>query len=223
MHQDRTQLAYLKSKQLSETATMKLLSILKMLAQMHVFLGIIMVVMSALADYISSRINTVRFHGLLEVCSFYFVVMGIVALLGAASYRRGLVIATVVMSIHAILILVPGIVIVSSFDIHFFKHECYGACDWHLLSASLPDNSRCQILCGEIVDGHHKSMMTRLGTDYRLDAGIIGLAGAELLVAIASLVVSSRIICCEVIPDPPAVEMEPLNSEGKEMIEISTQ
>ncbi|CAJ0962266.1 unnamed protein product, partial [Mesorhabditis belari] len=211
-HEDKVmQLNYLKSRRITEGATLRLLSILKMLAQIHVFLGILMLILSALADYVSSRKNTIRLNGLLECCSFYFVVMGSVGLCGAASYRRGLVIAILVMSVHAILIFVPGIVIVSSFDIHFHKHECWGSCDWHLLATSLPQNSQCQILCGTNVDEHKRSVMTRLGTDYRLDAGLIALAGLELLFAIATFLISLKIICSK-ITQQPIVEMMPLTA-----------
>ena len=48
------------------------------LAQCHVVLGILMLILSALADYVSSRIKTVRLNGLEECCSFYFIVMGLV-------------------------------------------------------------------------------------------------------------------------------------------------
>uniref|UniRef100_A0A1I7XF34 PGG domain-containing protein n=1 Tax=Heterorhabditis bacteriophora TaxID=37862 RepID=A0A1I7XF34_HETBA len=146
------QLNYLKGARLSETSTVKMLLILKALAQCHVVLGLIMLILSTLADYVSGRINTIRMYGLEECCSFYFIVTGLVGLCGAASYRRGLVITFLVMSIHATIIFVPTIIIVSSFDIHFYQHECWGECDWHLLAISPPKNSRCQIMCGEHVD-----------------------------------------------------------------------
>ncbi|KAK6031259.1 hypothetical protein OSTOST_02585, partial [Ostertagia ostertagi] len=117
----RMQLNYLKGARLSETSTVKMLSVLKALAQCHVILGLIMLILSTLADYVSSRINTIRMYGLEECCSFYFIVTGLVGLCGAASYRRGLVITFLVMSIHAIIIFVPAIIIVSSFDIHFYQ------------------------------------------------------------------------------------------------------
>uniref|UniRef100_A0A183GI43 G_PROTEIN_RECEP_F2_4 domain-containing protein n=1 Tax=Heligmosomoides polygyrus TaxID=6339 RepID=A0A183GI43_HELPZ len=84
----------------------------------------------------------------------------LVGLCGAASYRRGLVITFLVMSIHAIIIFVPAIIIVSSFDIHFYQHECWGECDWHLLATSLPRNSRCQIMCGDHVDDNMRVYVT---------------------------------------------------------------
>ncbi|VDO46954.1 unnamed protein product [Haemonchus placei] len=203
------QLNYLKGARLSETSTVKMLSVLKYLntqypplfqalAQCHVILGLIMLILSTLADYVSSRINTIRMYGLEECCSFYFIVTGLVGLCGAASYRRGLVITFLVMSIHAIIIFVPAIIIVSSFDIHFYQHECWGECDWHLLATSLPRNSRCQIMCGDHVDDNMRVSMTRLGTDYRLDAGLIAAAILELLLALATTIISSRTICSTV-------------------------
>ncbi|KAK6759196.1 hypothetical protein RB195_021053 [Necator americanus] len=207
----RMQLNYLKGTRLSEASTVKMLSVLKALAQCHVVLGLIMLILSTLADYVSSRINTIRMYGLEECCSFYFIVTGLVGLCGAASYRRGLVITFLVMSIHAIIIFVPAIIIVSSFDIHFYQHECWGECDWHLLATSLPRNSRCQIMCGDHVDDNMRVSMTRLGTDYRLDAGLIAAAILELLLALATTIISSRTICSAV--RGPSVEMVPLNGD----------
>nr|CDJ87538.1 unnamed protein product [Haemonchus contortus] len=209
------QLNYLKGARLSETSTVKMLSVLKALAQCHVILGLIMLILSTLADYVSSRINTIRMYGLEECCSFYFIVTGLVGLCGAASYRRGLVITFLVMSIHAIIIFVPAIIIVSSFDIHFYQHECWGECDWHLLATSLPRNSRCQIMCGDHVDDNMRVSMTRLGTDYRLDAGLIAAAILELLLALATTIISSRTICSTV--RGPSVEMVPLNGDTTSM------
>ncbi|WKY15598.1 hypothetical protein Q1695_000797 [Nippostrongylus brasiliensis] len=216
--QHRMQLNYLKGARLSETSTVKMLSVLKALAQCHVILGLIMLILSTLADYVSSRINTIRLYGLEECCSFYFVVTGLVGLCGAASYRRGLVITFLVMSIHAIIIFVPAIIIVSSFDIHFYQHECWGECDWHLLATSLPRNSRCQIMCGDHVDDNMRVSMTRLGTDYRLDAGLIAAAILELLLALATTVISSRTICSAV--RGPSVEMVPLNGDTTSMSRV---
>uniref|UniRef100_A0A914R9I5 G-protein coupled receptors family 1 profile domain-containing protein n=1 Tax=Parascaris equorum TaxID=6256 RepID=A0A914R9I5_PAREQ len=69
------------------------------LAQCHVVLGLIIFILASLADYVSSRINTVRLVGLEECCSFYFIMTGL----------------------HAAIIFVPSIIIVSSFDIHFYQ------------------------------------------------------------------------------------------------------
>lgn len=141
-------------------------------------------VMALLADYMSYRVNTVRFHGLTECCALYFLVMGVTGILGSASHRRGLIITFLVMGLHGVVIIAPVVVISSTFDIHFYNRECWGECDWHLLSASVPNNSRCQILCGENLDANQKSSMSRLGTDYRLDAGLIALAVLEFLLCV---------------------------------------
>lgn len=170
---------------------------LKCLAQCHVVLGLIILILSALADYVSSRIHTIRMVGLEECCSFYFILTGIIGICGAASHRRGLILAFMVMSLHAVLIFVPAIIIVSSFDIHFYQAECFGECDWHLLAASLPKNSRCQILCGENIDDNKRSSMTRLGTEYRLDAGIIAAAILEMILSLLSASFCCREICAE--------------------------
>uniref|UniRef100_A0A0M3HY69 Uncharacterized protein n=1 Tax=Ascaris lumbricoides TaxID=6252 RepID=A0A0M3HY69_ASCLU len=165
------------------------------LAQCHVVLGLIIFILAALADYVSSRINTVRLVGLEECCSFYFIMTGIIGICGAASHRRGLIIAFMIMSLHAAIIFVPSIIIVSSFDIHFYQAECFGECDWHLLATSLPKNSRCQILCGENIDDNKRSTMTRLGTEYRLDAGIIAATILEMILAVVSTSLCCRDIC----------------------------
>ncbi|CAL2051449.1 unnamed protein product [Caenorhabditis brenneri] len=214
----RLQLSHLKEGRLSETTTVKMLSLLKALANIHVFLGIIMIVLSGLADYASTRINTIRLHGLEEICSFYFVLVGLVGICGSASYRRGLVITYLVMCIHSIFIFVPAIITVSSFDIHFYQHECWGECDWHLLATSFPTNSRCQIMCGDHVDDAMRRRMTRLGTDYRLDAGLIAAAILEFLLSIVTCVVASRTLFSPLkelgdqgTPAELTVEMQPLN------------
>ncbi|CAI4224025.1 unnamed protein product [Auanema sp. JU1783] len=208
------QLNYLKGARLSESSTIKMLTILKALAQCHVVIGLIMLILSALADYTSGRMNTIRLYGLQECCSFYFLVTGLIGLCGAASYRRGLVITFLVMAIHAIIIFVPAVIIVSSFDIHFYQHECWGECDWHLLATSLPSNSRCQIMCGDHVDDNMRMTMTRLGTDYKLDAGLIAAAIVELGLAIGTTVIASKTICSTV--KGPSVEMVPLNGGAAE-------
>ncbi|CAI5454780.1 unnamed protein product [Caenorhabditis angaria] len=217
----RAQLNQLKEARLSETSTVKMLSLLKALANIHVLLGIIMMILSGLADYASTRKNTIRLHGLEEICSFYFVILGCVGICGSASYRRGIVIAYLVMCIHSILIFVPAIIIVSSFDIHFYQHECWGECDWHLLATSFPSNSQCQIFCGDNVNENMRRVMTRLGTDYRLDAGLISAAILELLLAVVTLFVASRTLCAplkEISDQAPdmTVELQPLNETNNE-------
>ncbi|CAB3399591.1 unnamed protein product [Caenorhabditis bovis] len=211
------QLNHLKEVKLPEASAAKMLSLLKALANIHVVLGIIMIVLSALADYASSRIKTLRLHGLEEICSFYFVLFGIVGIMGSASYRRSLVVAYLVMSIHAVVIFVPAIIIASSFDIHFYQHECWGYCDFHLLTFS--SNSQCQINCGSKVDPSMRRNMTRLGTDVRLDAGMIAAASIEFILAIVTCIVAARTLLAplkdsqELDNNEQNVEMQPLNQE----------
>ncbi|CAD5227522.1 unnamed protein product [Bursaphelenchus okinawaensis] len=161
---------------------------LRCLSKCHVVISLITFTLAGLADYVSYRVNTLRMHGLIECCAFYCIVMGVIGIFGSASHRRALIIAFMIMGIHAILVFVPATIIVASFDIHFYNRECYGECDWHLLSASLPRNSRCQILCGSNIDDNRRSSMSRLGTDYRLDAGIISLACLELILSLVTTV-----------------------------------
>jgi len=191
------------------SALSRLHSQLKALAQVHVVLGLVLLILGALADYVSSRINSFRLYGLHEVCALYFILCGVIGICGSASHRRGLLIAYLVMGIHSAAIFAPIIVIVSSFDIHFYQHECWGECDWHLLAPRLSQNSRCQILCGEHVDDFRRGTMTRLGTDYRLDAGMIAGACLEILLAILTVALCIRGICNVrgFISIPPATEM----------------
>lgn len=112
----------------------------------------------------------------------------ITGIFGSASHRRALIITFMVMGLHAILIFTPVIIIVSSFDIHFYLRKCWASCDWHMLSASVPKDSQCQILCGANVDENRRSSMTRLGTNYILDAGLISLAALELLLSILTTI-----------------------------------
>ncbi len=105
------------------------------------------------------------------------VFFSIIGIFGSASQRRGLIITFLVMGIHAVTMIAPMAIVYSSFDIHFYKvafhlyhmcvvrmgrfrvqKECWGACDWHLLSASLPKNSRCQILCGDEIEENRRRL-----------------------------------------------------------------
>jgi len=162
------------------------------LSKCQICLGLMMLVLAGTADYVSHRTSTVRFHGLAEVAAMYFIIMGVVGIFGSASRRRGLVISGMVMGIHAVGIVSPAAIISSSFDIHFYKQKCWGECDWSLLSASIPANSRCQILCGDAGNENRRRSMSRLGTDYRLDAGLISLAGAEFFLSIAVTALCAR-------------------------------
>uniref|UniRef100_A0AC34RSY7 Uncharacterized protein n=1 Tax=Panagrolaimus sp. JU765 TaxID=591449 RepID=A0AC34RSY7_9BILA len=117
---------------------LKLHNALKCLSKAHVINGIFILILGAYADVISHRASTVRLHGVIECCAIYFLFTGITGICGAASYRRGLIITFMIMSLHAALIFVPALIVTSSFDIHFYNHECWGECDWHLLAVSVP-------------------------------------------------------------------------------------
>uniref|UniRef100_A0A1I7XEX9 Transmembrane protein n=1 Tax=Heterorhabditis bacteriophora TaxID=37862 RepID=A0A1I7XEX9_HETBA len=54
--------------------------------------------------------------------------------------------------------------------------------------------------------------MTRLGTDYRIDAGLIAAAILELLLSIATTIISAKTICRTV--KGASVELAPLNCEA---------
>ncbi|OZC08554.1 hypothetical protein X798_04488 [Onchocerca flexuosa] len=192
--------------------------LLKCLAQCHVVLGLIIFILAALADYMSSRIHTIRMKSTSTAMKrdrggpmttllheeriklFNFEYCSIIGICGSASHRRGLILAFMLMNLHAILIFVPAIIIVSSFDIHFYQAECFGECDWHLLTPSLPENSRCQILCGENIDDNKRSLMTRLGTEYRLDAGIIAATILQMVLSLFSASLCCREVCMECRP-----------------------
>ncbi|GMT04458.1 hypothetical protein PENTCL1PPCAC_26632, partial [Pristionchus entomophagus] len=193
----------------------------KRLAEGHCLLGIIMLFFAATADYLSSRNNTIRLSGLEECCSFYFLLTGIIGLAGCTTSRRGLVAAFLLMCLHSIFIFVPGIIISSSFDIHFYQHECWGECDWHLLN--IPNSSRCQILCGEGLSVNQKSQMTRLGTDMRVDAVMISLAILELLFSVLTVCVTARlmILSDSRLRDKVRSEMQPLNEVDREKMDES--
>ncbi|KAI6191573.1 hypothetical protein M3Y97_00242600 [Aphelenchoides bicaudatus] len=188
------------------TEVLRLHSLLKCLSKVHVVLGLALVILAALADFVSHRVNTFRLHGLQEICASYCILMGITGIFGSASHRRALIITFMIMGFHAIFIFTPVVIIVSSFDIHFYNRECFALCDWHLLSASVlpkkdtvghnktwhPDDfasSRCQILCGANIDENKRNTMTRLGTNYVLDAGLISLASLELLLSILTTII----------------------------------
>uniref|UniRef100_A0A7E4VFI7 Tetraspanin n=1 Tax=Panagrellus redivivus TaxID=6233 RepID=A0A7E4VFI7_PANRE len=173
-------------------SVLKLHNFLKCLSKCHVIVGLVMLILGAYADVVSHRAKTVRLHGVIESCAIYFLLMGIAGICGAASHRRGLIITFFLMGMHAIAIFVPTVIITSSFDIHFYNQQCFGECDWHLLSAYLPKDSKCQILCGANIDDNQRLSMNRLGTDYRLDAGIIALACIELFISIGTTVLCAQ-------------------------------
>uniref|UniRef100_A0A914C1A5 Uncharacterized protein n=1 Tax=Acrobeloides nanus TaxID=290746 RepID=A0A914C1A5_9BILA len=200
--------------------------VLKCLSKCHVVVALVMLILALAADYVSYRVNTVRLHGVAEVCAAYFLLMGIIGICGSASHRRGLIIAFMLMGLHAAFIFAPIVIIVSSFDIHFFNHECWGECDWTLLSASLPRDSRCQILCGkEAIDENRLSTMSRLGTDYRIDAGLITLSIIEFLLSVATTILCFRQIfgfmSAEKCINPTAnVELVPLNDKQEKSSDL---
>ena len=51
---------------------------LQILAKTHAVIGLMSMVLACLADYISTRVNTIRIHGIIECCSFYFFLTGYV-------------------------------------------------------------------------------------------------------------------------------------------------
>ena len=148
---------------------------------------------------------------------------------------------------HAILIFVPAIIIVSSFDIHFYQVSslrvhtlwlpynynflftclCWArvlgivwlASSDHFVSSeqSLPDSVRkecwrsqkkvssgipifIKIFLAALVSiiSYICSTMTRLGTDYRLDAGLIACAILEFFLAIVTLIIAAKTICTKI-------------------------
>jgi hypothetical protein len=200
------------------------LPLLGCLSKCHIVISLIMLILAGLADYVSYRVNTLRMHGLEECCAFYFLLMGITGIFGSASHRRGLIITFMLMGFHAVLIFAPAVIIVSSFDIHFYNRECWGQCDWHLLSVSMPKDSKCQILCGENIDDNRRNTMSRLGTDYRLDAGLISLAILELLLSVVTTVLCSRQVfglCSLGKSDATAsnLELQPLHEKNSKVVE----
>lgn len=97
-------------------------------------MAIFVLILALAADYVSYRNYTVRLHGVAEVCAAYFLLMGyepvslvgrrmfrIIGICGSASHRRGLIIAFMLMGLHAAFIFAPIVIIVSSFDIHFYN------------------------------------------------------------------------------------------------------
>uniref|UniRef100_A0A0N5AHY4 Tetraspanin n=1 Tax=Syphacia muris TaxID=451379 RepID=A0A0N5AHY4_9BILA len=166
------------------------------LARCQVVVGFIAFILAVLADFLSTNESAFRIVAILECCSFYYLLTGIIGIIGAASKRRSFLLSFMLMSVHVAVIFVPTVIIVSSFDIHFNKAECFAQCEWHLLAPTLPRDSKCQILCGGLVTENQKDKMSRLGTDFRLDAGIIAASILEMLFGVGSALLSCRILGC---------------------------
>ncbi|CAJ0932689.1 unnamed protein product, partial [Mesorhabditis belari] len=171
----------------------RLLRALKIVCRFEVIVGLTMMILSCTATYLSFSLNTFRLYGLEECCSFYFILMGALGICGASALRHTLFILVLVMGVHGALIFAPALIAVSSIDITFLKHQCWGACDWNLLAPSFPSNGRCEVICGSSIDEQRRSQLTRLGLDVRLDAGMCGCAAAQFLLSILTIVLCAKI------------------------------
>src|SRR5690349_19008306 len=83
---------------------------LKTMAQLQVFIGLVCLALGGLADYGSISAGGLRPMGITEVCGAYFIATGLVGIMGSTSYRRGLMVAFLVMAIHSMLLFAPAMI-----------------------------------------------------------------------------------------------------------------
>ncbi len=118
--------------------------VMKALAQCQTFLGLACMAIGAISDYVSSgfgKESGLRIEGVPEFCGLYFMLTGLIGTCGAASYRRGLLVAYLVMTLHACLIFVPAMVGTCIAGILMSNKDCWLKMDW--------DGDSYGVFCGQ--------------------------------------------------------------------------
>jgi len=157
---------------------------LKATAQLQVFIGLVTLALGALADYQSISSGGLRAIGIPEICGAYFVLTGIVGISGSASYRRGLMVAFMVMSLHALFVFAPAIIASGVAGCVLTSNDCW---------IKYQEGS-FGIYCGQVARDAmmgNPETMTQLDSDMRLEGGLFAIAGIELIVAVVT-----SIFCC---------------------------
>ncbi len=76
----------------------------KALGQLQVFLGLCCIALGALSDFAAGDENPTKIRYVVEACGVYLIVAGFIGISGSSSYRRGLMTAFLVMSLHIMVI-----------------------------------------------------------------------------------------------------------------------
>jgi len=114
----------------------------------------------------------------------YFMVSGLIGICGSATYRRGLMVAYMVMSVHSTVLFAPALIAFSAFAMILDQHGCYFQCD-------IFGKNLCRLLCQGAADWDwvpNESCRT-------VDIGLIVTACLELLLALVSAVLCCRGVC----------------------------
>uniref|UniRef100_A0AC35UIH2 Solute carrier family 40 protein n=1 Tax=Rhabditophanes sp. KR3021 TaxID=114890 RepID=A0AC35UIH2_9BILA len=163
---------------------------IKCLSECQIIIGLICLILSTLADLSTTAVPSLRLFFLQEICSIYILISGVIGLCGITSKRKMLVICYLIFVIHSLVVFTPVIIITASFDIRiFYQNECYGECNFHLLSMLNQKHTKCQILCGDDVDNQQRSSMTRLGSDIKLLLSLITFASVNCIISTISVIV----------------------------------
>lgn len=75
----------------------------------------------------------------------YFMVSGLIGICGSATYRRGLMVTYMVMSVHSTVLFAPALIIFSAIAMFLDQNGCYFQCD--LFGTKL-----CRLLCEGAAD-----------------------------------------------------------------------
>jgi len=154
---------------------------LQALAQCQVMMGLVCCALGAL--YIANQGVFSRVS--LGICvGLYFMVSGLIGICGSATYRRGLMVAYMVMSVHSTVLFAPALIAFSVVAMLLDQHGCYFQCD-------LFGQKLCRLLCQGATDWDwipNESCRT-------VDIGLIVTACFELLLALVSAILCCRGVC----------------------------
>lgn len=120
-------------------------------------------------------------------CGLYFAVSGIVGLVGVISYRRGLIVASIMMCIHSIIIFAPIMIFSGVAGIYADKNGCSFNC-------TLQVAWDCRFTCDLAVNPEWADYMQNYAGG-RADLGILCLGVVQLILALFSLIISARAVC----------------------------
>ncbi|CDW52304.1 zf-MYND and CD20 domain containing protein [Trichuris trichiura] len=155
--------------------------LLQALSQCQVVIGVICWALGALyllRQGLMSGLSLAIFSGL------YFIISGSVGICGAASCRRALLVAYATMCLHALVLVVPAMLVYSSLAVHFHEDGCYVYCS-HLTWT-------CKLLCQGSPGWQGLPPQSKGRV---VDIGLITTAVVEFLLALSSAILSFHLVC----------------------------
>lgn len=157
----------------------------KCLGQLQVFLGLCCVALGSLSDFAGTESNPTKVPYIVEFIGMYLIITGFIGISGSSSYRRGLMSAFLVMSLHVALICVPAIIATSVKAILDSNKDCYSSCEMNI----------CKVVCGLEKDNVPKGSLTAISSDVRIDIGMLGMAAIELIISLLSAFLCGMGVC----------------------------